>query len=131
MTQVALPGIQSRVDMQKEINILRLRLQAILNRVVSLRHERVTASRDMTNQVIENVILADATGGAITVTLPDAVRAVDHVIVVKKIDASANAVTIDGAGADTVDGAATVAISTQYHFRMMISDGSNWHVIGS
>jgi hypothetical protein len=74
-----------------------------------------------------DVILADATGGAFTVTLPVA-TGVTVSITVKKIDASANAVTIDGNAAETIDGAATRLLSTQYEAVTLWSDGTNWWV---
>jgi hypothetical protein len=81
--------------------------------------------------VDDDVVLGDATAGAVTVTLPTAVGIRGRRYTIKKIDAGAHAVTIDGAGAETIDGAATVALGTQYHFRIIVSDGSNWIVIGS
>ena len=49
-------------------------------------------------------------------------------ILVKKVDASGNAVTIDGAGSDTIDGALTIALSTQYEAVELWCDGTNWWV---
>lgn len=79
----------------------------------------------------DGTILGNATGGAFTVTLLSAARMIGQRVTIKKTDASANAVTIDGNSAETIDGAATVALSTQYAFRTIQSDGSNWHVISS
>jgi hypothetical protein len=66
-------------------------------------------------------ILVDASGGAITITLPDSTVTDNingRVYHVKKIDASANAVTVQRAGAsDLIDGATTSVISVQYQAR--------------
>lgn len=70
------------------------------------------------------VVLANANGGAFTVTLPAATAARSR-ITVKKTDSSANAVTIAPA-AGTIDGAASVQITAQYEARDFVSDGSNW-----
>lgn len=62
-----------------------------------------------------DVILADATGGAITVNLlsaPDVVVGDAYRIV--KIDGSGNAVTLDGDGSETINGATTRALSSQW-----------------
>jgi hypothetical protein len=70
-------------------------------------------------------VLVNATGGAVTVVLPAAANNTGRDIDVKKTDSSANAVTVDGNGAETIDGSATKVISTQnvnYTFR---SDGTN------
>jgi hypothetical protein len=66
-------------------------------------------------------ILVDASGGAVTISLPDS-TATNHingrVYVVKKIDATANAVTVQRSGAsDLIDGATTSVMSTQYQAR--------------
>jgi len=74
-------------------------------------------------------ILADATAGAITVNLPAAANNTGRVITVKKIDSSANEVTIDPNGAETLDGATTQSIGVQYTAYTMQCDGSNWFLI--
>lgn len=74
-------------------------------------------------------ILVDATAGAVTITLPTA--AVGYApISVKKTDGSANAVTVQRAGAATIDGATTYVLSAQYDSVQVIADGANWSVIG-
>lgn len=74
-------------------------------------------------------IKADATGGAFTITLPAATDAGDGFeITVVKTDSSANAVTIDGDSAETVNGAANFAIGYQYKSATFRCDGSNWQV---
>ena len=87
--------------------------------------ESVTASytEDATNG--EKFVKADATAGAITVTLPTAVGNTAK-LHFKKMDASGNAVTLDGDGAETIDGAATAAITAQYTTLTIVSDGNNW-----
>lgn len=75
------------------------------------------------------IILADATGGAFNVTLPDVVVGEGHEYVIKRINAGANAVTILPASG-TIDGAASVVLGTQYHLRRLAPDGTNWYVIG-
>ena len=49
--------------------------------------------------------------------------------VIKKIDATGNAVTVDGSGSETIDGALTQVISVQFNSMMIVSDLSNWHII--
>lgn len=77
--------------------------------------------------------LCDATTAAYIATLP-AANSVDPgtELVFKKTDSSAHAVTVTAAGADKIDGSATFALSTQYKFLRIASDGSaNWEVLGS
>lgn len=77
----------------------------------------------------DRVLLADATGGAFTITLPAAADAAERTVTIKKTDASANAVTVDGAGSETIDGAATYSLAAQYDTVALWSDGSAWHVL--
>lgn len=58
-------------------------------------------------------IMADATGGAFTVTTPTGLATVGWFGVVQKVDASANAVTVAPA-AGTIDGAASISLPNQY-----------------
>jgi len=73
-----------------------------------------------------DVVLADASGGAITITLPP--PQANAIVNVKKIDSSTNPVTVDGGGAN-IDGQASVQITTQYESYTFISDGSSWWII--
>ena len=75
------------------------------------------------------MLLCDATSAAITVTLPAAASNAGRVILVKKIDVSANAVTIDGAGAETIDGAATQSTTTQWTSFSVQCDGTGWFIV--
>lgn len=74
-------------------------------------------------------ILVNASGGAVTINLPAAAAATGQVLNVKKTDASANGVTLDGNGAETIDGAATLAWTTQYQSYTVICDGTGWSII--
>lgn len=78
---------------------------------------------------VATYIVADATSGAITVTLPAASGLTGRKYTVKKTDSSLNAVTVDGNGTETIDGALTYVIVSQYLAVKIISDGSNWHVV--
>jgi hypothetical protein len=84
----------------------------------------ITADYTISDQ---GVILGDATGGNITVTMLAAqlIKGVQYMI--KKIDSSVNTVTIDGNGSETIDGATTLVLSTQYDSAIIISDGTNLH----
>ena len=75
------------------------------------------------------VFLVDATGGAVTLTLPLAAAIIGRVISVKKIDASGNAVTVDGSGSETIDGASTAVLTSQYDSVTVMTDGSEWFTI--
>lgn len=98
------------------------------NRVVwpgSIRSISTTTGLDQTYQTI----LVDASGGAVTVNLPTTSGQTTLRYEVKKIDASANAVTLDGAGAETIDGAATYPLTVQWQSVTVESNGSAWFVL--
>jgi hypothetical protein len=76
-----------------------------------------------------HTIPVDATSGAIVISLVSATAAVGIIQVIKKIDASVNTVTIDPSGSETIDGAATKVLSTQWESMMIQSNGTNWYVI--
>lgn len=74
-------------------------------------------------------ITADATAGAITVNLPTAASASGYIFNIKKIDISVNAVTIDGNGAETIDGSTTQTLLIQYESITIQSSGTTWHIL--
>jgi hypothetical protein len=73
-------------------------------------------------------VLADATAGAVTITLPSAVAS-GRVFNIKKMDATANAVILAAAGGDTIDGSSTASIYVQYLTLTVQSFGSGWAII--
>ena len=86
-------------------------------------------SADYTATVADEVFLVDATAGAVTVTLPSVSRLAGKSYTIKKTDASANAVTIDGDGSETIDGAATQSLASQWDSVTVVSDGSGWYIV--
>jgi hypothetical protein len=79
----------------------------------------------------ETVILADATSASFTITLPAAVGCPGRIYYIKKVN-SGNTVTIGRTGSNTIDGATSQSLSTQWSFYQLVSDGSSqWYIIGS
>ena len=89
----------------------------------------VTKTANYTATNLDTVILCDATSGNITITLPAAAGKVGKVYHVKKIDSSVNTVTVDANASETIDGDLNKVISNQYDAIMIITEGSNWHII--
>ena len=89
----------------------------------------VSVTAAYTAKVSDDVILGDASGGNFSITLPPAANIRGRRYWIKSV--STGTVTIDGNASETIDGATTVALSTQYHFRGIISNGTNWSVISS
>jgi hypothetical protein len=89
----------------------------------------VTKTANYTTTLDDHTILCGASGGAFTITLLAAADAIDQVLYIKKTDSSGNAITIDAAGSETIDGDLTVSLSSQYEALLLHCDGSNWHVL--
>ena len=78
----------------------------------------------------DELLFADATAGAIVVTLPSAVTVgAGKLYTVKKIDAGAFTVTITPAIAETIDADPNVVIVDPWASVTIVSDGSNWFII--
>lgn len=68
----------------------------------------------------------DCSGGARTATLPPAASVPGRVYLVKKTDGGGNSLTLDGDGAETIDGSATKSTTIQNAGWTLISTGSAW-----
>jgi hypothetical protein len=95
-------------------------------------------------------VWGNAAAGVLTITLPDATSfnsvqmptliastgitdspyKVGRMFVIKKMDSSANAVTVAAASGQTIDGQPSITLSSQYNFVVVQTDGSNWGIIG-
>jgi len=78
----------------------------------------------------KSIIYVDATSAAVTITLPKVAKNESLTYYIKKIDSSVNAVTIDGNGSETIDGATTQSLPNQYDSIIVNCTGSQWFKIG-
>lgn len=85
---------------------------------------------DYTALQSDYTIKVNATGGNRTITLPPAASNTGRIYIIKKTDASANTVIIDGNGSETIDGAATKVLSAQNEVVTIQSDSANWIIVG-
>jgi hypothetical protein len=76
----------------------------------------------------DDYLTCSSSGGAFTVTLYAASGNAGRELVIKKTDSSFNAVTIDGNGSETIDGATTIKLSTQNEVVTLVCDGTNWQI---
>ncbi|MFK0045524.1 GDSL-type esterase/lipase family protein [Streptomyces sp. NPDC090741] len=86
-----------------------------------------TKTGNYTITSFDEVVAADATSGAIVITLPTAVGRT-RPVVVKKTDSSSNPVTIDAAGSETIDGQLIRQLPSQWDYATLIPSGSGWYV---
>lgn len=89
-----------------------------------------TVSTDITAQATDHTILVNATSANRTVTLPAVATNAKRRYEIKKIDASANTVTIDGNASETIDGTTTKVLTTQYQSVAIHCDGATWWIVG-
>jgi hypothetical protein len=76
----------------------------------------------------DDLVLVDATGGTVVLTLPSAIGQHKR-LTIKKIDSSANAVTLTPVLSQTIDGAGTLALTTQWQIAAIASDNANWFIL--
>jgi hypothetical protein len=94
---------------------------------------RTLDAHDVTTQTADytagenDIVLADASGGPLTVTLPAPDERVK--VNVKKTDSSANAVTVATPGSETIDGDSSRTLTAQYVSRTITSDGTDYFII--
>jgi len=77
----------------------------------------------------DSVVLCDATGGSLTVTLPSAAGISGRQYSIKRTSSGANTVTLATQSGETIDGAATRSLAAQYQSATVVSDGTNWWVV--
>jgi hypothetical protein len=91
----------------------------------------VAKSAAYTATAADNIIVCNAATAAFTITLPTAVGALGRTYTIKKTDSSANAVTVDPNGSQTIDGQLTVTLARQWQYVQVVSDGANWQLTDS
>ena len=89
----------------------------------------VSKTSAYTLTAFDSVILASASGGAFTLTLPAASGVSGKIYEIKKTDSTENIVTVDANSSETIDGLLTWELRSSLAFLKIISDGTNWHVL--
>lgn len=77
----------------------------------------------------DTVVFANATTGNVTITLPAASGLAGYRFYIKRIDGSANSVTIARTGTDTIDGQTSFTLDLQYTAFGVVSNGSAWYIL--
>ncbi|MCX6210140.1 MAG: hypothetical protein NTZ59_11765, partial [Bacteroidetes bacterium] len=90
-----------------------------------------TKTNTYTATETDHTLLADATSGGFTITLPTAATCGGRIYVIKKIDATGNVVTIGTTSSQTIDGVTTKTLNVQNSCMQLQSNGSNWFIIAS
>jgi len=91
----------------------------------------VSADTTLGSSHMNHVVLATAGALGITLTLPAASSWHNSYSCILRVDSGAGDVTIARAGSDTINGAASYVLHSQYQFVCLLSDGSaSWEIIG-
>lgn len=92
---------------------------------IGIRHATSAVTTAYTATPVDSVILADATGGAFSVTLPPAAGISGKIYTVKRVNAGP-VVNIAADGSETIDGDTIVVLNTKGTSVDVISDGTSW-----
>lgn len=91
---------------------------------------RTVTTTPVTLTATDGIVFVDCTSGNRTINLPTAVGIAGRGYWIWKIDASANTVTVDAAGTETISGSGssglTLTISSQWENHYVLSTGANW-----
>ena len=117
-------GAQMLAFMESDIEIARANLLA--GAVGRLAVETVTSSGSVDGT--KDLILVNATSGAVTLALPAVASHTGRVIKIKKI-AGANNVILDGNSTETIDGQTTQTITDIYQSLSIVSTGTEWSIV--
>lgn len=122
MTQQFLSAAYSRRPAPKQYDpsFLNVELARIQKSMPSYVIRSVTANTTL--QINDGMIVANANGGAFTITLPNPALGSGQPVTIKKTDSSVNKVTIGG----TVDGVANRTLDLPNDSIIIQSDGSSW-----
>lgn len=97
-----------------------------------LRIKTITTNYTVVRGDAGYLILVNTTGGNVTVSLPALSTVGDgFVVTIKRITAGANTLTIDPNGAETIEGAATLSLPTQYQAVNLVSLAASGWLLGA
>ncbi len=88
-----------------------------------------TKIADYTVTLSDDIIFVTTGGSNRTMTLPTAASASGYSFTIMKIDSTSTTVIIDGNGAETICGAATLTLDQQWLSAEVFSNGTSWVVL--
>lgn len=77
----------------------------------------------------DDIILVTAGATDKTITLPAAATMAGVILTVKRMDAAAGNVIVDGNASETIDGATTKTLGAQYSAITIVGNGTNWSIL--
>ena len=104
-----------------------LRRMATLLGVATVNAVSVSTAYQMT--IGDGVIRANTTSAGFTVTLQPSATVKGQVVHIKKTSTDGNTLTVDGSGAELIDGSATLAWATARLNHTFYANGTGWDVL--
>lgn len=77
----------------------------------------------------DSTITVDATAGPVTISLPPIASSLGVKLTIKKTDSSANVVTVDADGTETIDSVESLTIVTQNGLMHVHAGATEWHLV--
>ena len=106
-----------------------VRYEGGIPRVLHDEIEAVSSSTINLTAASTPTVLCNALSNPMTVNLPLASTCEGIMFTIKKLDVSANTVTVQPSGSDKIDGISTYVISQQFLTVSIQSDGSAWFIL--
>lgn len=101
-----------------------------LGRFQDITSKTITTKTDYTLMTSDEIVRFDAVLSNLTATLPRASGDAGRTFTIVKIDGTANKVTVKPFGTETINGANSLILQTQWAEATIISNGVNW-IIGT
>lgn len=93
--------------------------------------EYIDATGTVTLDLSHSVHLVSAYGGALTIELPPATDAAGVTMTIKKVDTSANIVTVAEDGGGSGPDGANLQLGGENDYVTVLSNGAKWHIVSS
>lgn len=90
---------------------------------------RTVISSTYTAAAEDHTLLVNASTAASTITLPPVSSKRYPYLVIKKVDSSTNAVTIDANASETIDGGTTLTLRNQWEWVIIQANESRWNIV--
>lgn len=124
------PGVGSRVGRiigLRSSGVAQVEVDSLSPTGASAGLKSVSATATLTAEDLGKTILGDTQGGAFTITLPAAADCTGKGFTFVRAGTGVNALTLDGAGSETIDGSATYAAMDAANDSVtIVSNGTGW-----
>lgn len=105
------------------------KVQRALAGLVPITRPYTTVDSAYTIQVSDDTIMGDATPGPFTITLPLLADCPGQMFTVKKVDGGADAITVDGNGAEAVEYGTSVTLALPGDTVVLQNVGTAWIIV--